>query len=419
VEYSIRPLKILLVHRYFWPDTPPYAVILKKIAARLASDGHDVVVVSTQPGYKPTVSKPSQPAREKIDGFSVRRFRMLPSRWKIPGVGALNMFLFAMSLIMHAMANRKYDVVMTSTSPPVLAGWAARMAAWLCRSRLLYHCMDIHPEIGRLSGEFKNRTIFGFLKSIDLSTCKRASRTIVLSQDMKNSILARDTAAKLKIDVIQNFNLDQSTNDELVPQKLPNEFVKSPRVFRIVFAGNIGRFQGLPTLVDTFSKIEKNLPVELLLLGDGKQKKALQEQVANLQITNVKFFAHQPHAVAKKVLETADFGVISLNPEIYKYAYPTKLIAYLAAGCPVLSMLEEESCFANFVIENEIGVNIPAEDKVGLERVIRGSIENPDQIAHFRAKAKDVYDTYYNEVTVLDKWSALFSGILDPTEINV
>ena len=409
-------MKVLLIHRYFWPDTAPYAIILKKIAGRLADDGYEVDVLSTQPSYKPKARIPSQPAREILEGYTVLRSRLLPSGWPIPGIGALNMLLFAMTVVKHALLRRSYDVVMISTSPPVLAGLSARIAAWLCGARLLYHCMDIHPEIGRLSGEFKNRWVFELLKSIDSKTCQRAHRTIVLSDDMKNSILARESSSNVSIDVIQNFDLSSGSSAEQNLNDPPSGLEKPPGVFRFVFAGNIGRFQGLPKIVDTFSRLQKNLPVELLLIGDGKQKKELIAQVENLGVTNIKFFAHQPYSVAREFLETADFGVISLNPEIYKYAYPTKMIAYLEAGCPVMSMLESNSCFASFVIENEIGVNIIPGDDVSLGRLISELMVDPSRLDSFRSNAKEVYRDYYGEVAVLDKWSRLFSEIASKIE---
>ena len=44
---------------------------------------------------------------------------------------------------------------MASTAPPVVVGFAAALGARLTGGRFYYHCMDIHPEIGRLSGEFE------------------------------------------------------------------------------------------------------------------------------------------------------------------------------------------------------------------------------------------------------------------------
>ena len=42
--------RVLIVHRYFYPDTPTYARLLKKIADYI-SDKHQVNVLTTCPSY--------------------------------------------------------------------------------------------------------------------------------------------------------------------------------------------------------------------------------------------------------------------------------------------------------------------------------------------------------------------------------
>ena len=58
---------IVLVHRYFSPDTPPYASILRDIAERLGQDGHRVTVLTCQPSYNRAVVARA-PARERLAG---------------------------------------------------------------------------------------------------------------------------------------------------------------------------------------------------------------------------------------------------------------------------------------------------------------------------------------------------------------
>lgn len=41
--------QILLIHRYYWPDTPPYGIMLKSIAECLGKADFDVSVLSTNP----------------------------------------------------------------------------------------------------------------------------------------------------------------------------------------------------------------------------------------------------------------------------------------------------------------------------------------------------------------------------------
>jgi len=399
-------LKILLIHRYFWPDTPPYAIILKKIAARLVEDGHNIDVLSTQPAYKPDANIAKQKCIETIDGYTVRRLALLPESGKI--LNTLNMFLFSFRVLVYTLQNRKYDVIMISTSPPILAGLVARISAKLCNAKLLYHCMDIHPEIGKISGEFSNKWLFNFLQETDSKTCRYAERVIVLSEDMKDAILERGNNEKCRIDVIQNFNLNEKIEQTIIHDE---KFTKKEDVFRLIFAGNIGRFQGLDILVDAFLELNNLENIELVFLGEGKMKSKLKEKVAKAGAKNIRFIPHQPVEVANKIIKTADLGIVSLSPGIYRYAYPTKIIAYLSVGCPLLVMVESESALASFIKTNQIGINIDLNDKLALKSIINDLNKDRKAFAEMRKNAILTYEKFYNETLVLDKWSSLFKAI--------
>lgn len=398
----------MLIHRYFWPDTPPYAIILKKIAARLAHDGHNVEVLSTQPAYKPEAGIPKQKTTEKINGFKVRRLALLPESSGKGFTKAVNMFLFSLRIIFFALRNHDYDVIMISTSPPILAGLTARIFSKLSNAKLLYHCMDIHPEIGKISGEFSNKYLFRFLQNIDSRTCRFADRVIVLSGDMKNAIVERGNNASAKIDVIQNFNLDDNSNQVA---NLDKKYRKKEGVFRMVFAGNIGRFQGLDLFVETFMEFKETDNIELVFLGDGKMTKPLKEKASNAGVKNIKFIPHQPIAVANTIIQTADLGIVSLSPGIYRYAYPTKIIAYLSTGCPLLVMIEENSSLASFVDKYHIGVHINQNNKTELTQTISDLNSNRERLNKMKINARKTFDEFYNESLVLDKWSDLINNL--------
>ena len=57
---------VVLIHRYFVPDTPPYAHILKQIADELAGAGYKVTVLSCQPSYS-LGTQEKAPARETFE----------------------------------------------------------------------------------------------------------------------------------------------------------------------------------------------------------------------------------------------------------------------------------------------------------------------------------------------------------------
>ena len=70
-------MRILLVHRYFLPDTPPYASILYEIAKHLAKQGHEVEVLTSFPSYKSKQTLISAASLEEVDGVKIRRVRLL------------------------------------------------------------------------------------------------------------------------------------------------------------------------------------------------------------------------------------------------------------------------------------------------------------------------------------------------------
>ena len=51
VNKKKKPKKILLTHRYFWPDKSSCSSIIKDITSHLSSIGYNLEVISSQPSY--------------------------------------------------------------------------------------------------------------------------------------------------------------------------------------------------------------------------------------------------------------------------------------------------------------------------------------------------------------------------------
>ena len=156
-------MRVLAIHRYYWPDSPPYASLLRVIAEHWSSAGHDVRVLTSQPSYKPEQGLAAAPTEETIGGVVVRRIGMKPDR-SGRGRKLLNLVRFPVLVFLRVLLGPRQDVVMCSTAPPVVLGALVAWAARLRGARFVYHCMDLHPEIGALSGEFRNPVLFRLLR---------------------------------------------------------------------------------------------------------------------------------------------------------------------------------------------------------------------------------------------------------------
>ena len=187
--------RVLLVHRFYAPDVTTYSSMLAMIAHQLALDGFDVSVYTTQPSYNDVYDGPALPSKRIEDGVKV-------FRCSIPGGGTslgrlLGGLLFGIRLVFHALTHRtKYDAIMVSTVPPVLMGQFGLMASLAANAQLLYHCMDLYPEIAVASGNAPRGPISRIATALDNATISKSARTIVLSGDMERTIAARGSSTE-------------------------------------------------------------------------------------------------------------------------------------------------------------------------------------------------------------------------------
>lgn len=398
-------MKILLIHRYFSPDTPPYAAMLRSIAGDLASSGHDVTVFSSQPSYKSDFSLKRQPAKELLDGMTVYRVSLFRERGRNILFRLINMFYFPFRILIFTFFHKKFDIIMASTAPPVVVGFSAAISSKLTGARFFYHCMDIHPEIGKISGEFSNPVIFKILRFLDSISCAIANRIIVLSQDMKKSLLSRPKSDRYKIDIINNFSLPHFDTEGYIDSGL----IKASGKFRVIFAGNIGRFQGLDSFVLAMSYLKHQPMIELVFIGEGSALASLKSVANNAE--NIKFIPHQSVNNARKLIADADLGVVSLNKDIFRYAYPSKTMTYLDEGCPLLVSVEKESELINFLEQENIGLWV----EPGNEKLIAGAIEsiylNRNKQEQMKVAAKNVSINVFSKDIAMKTWHRIFTNI--------
>ena len=98
-------LKVLAIHRFYWPDTPPYASMLRTIVRQWVNDGHDVDVLSSQPSYKAGVKRQKQPRKEVVDGANIARLD-LPSEAGKPVVRILNALHLGVAVFWQAVIKK-------------------------------------------------------------------------------------------------------------------------------------------------------------------------------------------------------------------------------------------------------------------------------------------------------------------------
>lgn len=401
------PKRILLVHRYFWPDVPTYAQMLRFIGSHLVGEGHDVSVFCGPPSYNDVYDGPKRPRTDTVDGLWVHRVALPPDRKSQPLLRALSLLVFALRLVVHVVAHRRrYDLLTVTTIPPVVMGLCARVIKRLTGIGYVYHCMDLYPEVAEISGMARRSWLVRAAKRIDAGTCRNASVVVVLSQDMRDTLARRglDTG---NVVVLNNFEVTE-------PGDRPEQDVLPRRdgSFRVLFAGNMGRFQGVEHLVTAAHRLAREIPqVEFAFMGAGACVEALKAQAGELVGTTVHFVKHQPVATAAAVMRDSQLAVVSLRPRVHEVAYPSKTAMYLNAGCRIVAVVEEHSELAALIRDHDLGVTCPPDDVDALTDAVRAEAARKGASRDERARAVEIGEREFGRAAKLAEWSRLVARI--------
>ena len=390
-------MRVFISHRYFWPGKPDSA-ILRWVAKHLVVHGCQVDVLTSQPSYHVSSPVDRRPSKEMIDGIHVTRLALRPESvgmmWRV--LNAL--YLGVCTIWKNLLGN--YDVIIVSTIPPVMGAFCSAISARLTNARLIYYCMDLHPEIGRLSGDFKNPFLYRLLESIDDWSCRQATKVLVHSEDMVNTLRTRRRGGEYNIEILNNFapptdgDLGASDSFQIEP---------SSSRLNLIYAGNIGRFQGLETLIEAMGILGQQCDIELVVLGDGVSKNKLVQKSMALN-ANVRFFDHQPACVAKIFIQRADLGLVVLSRDVYKYAYPSKTMTYLEQGTPIIALVESESELVRVMLSDGYGFSIPNGSATELSVLLLRLAEDFSWRAPMKQAALSAFNNYFSTNVVLEKW---------------
>ena len=419
---------VVFFYQHFWPDSPPYANLLRAIGGGLSSPGGlgsrrlVVDMLAAQPSYKTTDRRRRLAAHECIDGIEVTRLAPLPGSARFTLLRLLGRVLFPpramLALIGRRLRGERPDVIVAATMPPVLNGLCALAAARLVGARFVYHLQDVYPEIGAAAGLWPERSLrHHVLRKLDTVVSRRADRCVVLSDDMRDSLIARGVSSE-RIAIINNFMLEpfdppaervadsEGADGAVAGTALPLPDAASVGRRQLVFAGNLGRFQALETVLTAFMEHAATSDAfDLHFLGDGVVKEALLALAGDS--SRVHFHGHVDFIEASRFIASCDAGIVSIGEGVHRYAYPSKTLTYLGLGVPVFVLVETASSLARDVREHDLGVTCGERSTEALVDAF-GALERwLDAETDAPASVRRYVEAHTASATVIERWRDL------------
>jgi glycosyltransferase involved in cell wall biosynthesis len=175
-----------------------------------------------------------------------------------------------------------------------------------------------------------------------------------------------------------------------------------PGNFNIVYGGNLGRMQGLDTLIRAAHQAARDVSnLRLLLIGDGMEGPALRALVAELGATNVVIEPGVPRSQIGDVFDAADVLAIHLiDDPLFEITIPQKTQFYMAMGKPILCGVKGEA--ASFLLESGAGVAVEPGDVPGTaSAMIRLARMSREELDAMGARGREAYRCHFAFATAI------------------
>lgn len=400
-------MKVMLVSQYFYPEQ----FKCNDVAFDLVKRGYEVTVATGIPNYPDGKFFNGygifKKRKEKINGVNVIRIPLVP-RGKGRGFEiAINGFSWALIAsvwaFFHALRN-KYDYVLVHESSPVTQAFPATVIKKMQRIPFYFWVLDLWPESLTSAGGVTNKYVLGFFTSMVRFLYKQSDKILISSKGFKHSICAKGNFAD-KMIYFPNWAEDVIDTD-LASYEIP----QLPDGFKVMFAGNIGEAQDFEHILAAAHKLKDNKEIKWIILGSGRKKEWVMNYIKENELQDtVHLMGSYPVDAMPAFFSKADVMLVSLKDElIFNLTVPAKLQAYMAAGKPVVAMLNGDA--AQLVDEAKCGLASSAGNSNGLvHNILQLKEMNKDELASLGMNGREFYKKYFDKTRCIDHLCELLS----------
>ena len=331
-------MHILLIHQAFTTLNEAGGTRHHEIATHLITKGHQVTIITSPISYLTGQKKTRSSHKNRTFNDNLRIFRTYayPALHKSFIHRVINFITFMASSFIKSIQVRQVDLVW-GTSPPIFQAVSAWLVARLKRVPFLLEVRDLWPAFAIEAGILHNPLLIRLSLWLERFLYSHADLVVVNSPGYIEHV--KDKGAK-HIEMIPNG----SDASMFKPHEKGLELRKKyglENKFLAVYAGAHGISNDLQVILYAAKLLTKNPKIHFILVGDGKEKNALVQKAHELQLTNLTFIDPVSKNQMADLLAAADGCIAILKPlELYKTTYPNKVFDYMAAGRPVLLVID-------------------------------------------------------------------------------
>lgn len=408
-------MHILLIHQAFAALDEPGGTRHHEIAQYLTSRGHRVTIIASPVSYLTGKSQAkqngSEQRRESESGVTVLRAYTYPALHRSFVHRVFSFLSFMISSFIIGLKVSDVDLVW-GTSPPIFQSLTTWAIARLKQVPFLLEIRDLWPAFAIAVGVLRQPILVRASEWLERFLYRNADHVVVNSPGFIDHVRA---GGAVDVELVPN-GADVSMFD---PQSKGENFRQIHELedkFIALYAGAHGMSNDLGILLSAAQMLEDRSEILFILIGDGKEKPALEAQAKNLGLVNLKFIPPAPKKEMPDVLAAANTCIAILKPiPLYATVYPNKVFDYMAAGRPVV--LAMEGVIKKVVESAEAGVAIALGDPTTLANTIRYLADHPQEGMRMGLRGNAYVKDHFNRPDQAGKLGQIIENLVKGNKV--
>lgn len=406
-------MHISIISINYAPERTGIGVYTTGLAECLAAWGYSVTVHAAFPYYPNWEKLPGDRGRlyrrERVNDVDLRRtYVFVPAR-----PTALKRILHELTFactaaIAYACAARADRTIVVL--PPLALGVMIGLIARLKGSRVIVHVQDLQPdaalELGMLKAGLLTRALYG----VESAAYRLAHRVSTISEGMRRKIISKGVSPDKTI-LFRNWANDDTVRPGARDTALRAEWGLGTDDFVVLYSGNLGRKQGLSSLLDAAEELRDCRRLKMIIVGNGVEQAELIAEAAGRGLDSVLFRPLQPLDRLSELLATADVSVIPQRRAVTDIVLPSKLCNILASARPVIAAAPPGSDLAMILREGSCGVLVEPEDGAQIAAAVRALMEDPGRCSELGANGRLFAERHLMQKSIIRRFETEMSEL--------
>lgn len=401
--------RMLIYAHYYYPDVASTGQILTELAESLVPD-LDITVICAVPsymGHSSNAYKHKKYFNEQRNGVKILRVGVPDYSKKNVLSRVWNISTYFRRALNATFKTGPQDYVFAISQPPVLGGMLGVFGKNVKHAKLIYNIQDFNPEQVNAVEYTRSQIVISIMMGMDKVSCRSADKIILVGRDMVQTLKNRFPEKTPNYCIINNW-IDEKEiyplppdNQEVLEFKRKNGLEDK---FVFMYSGNIGLYYDLEKIMTVLKKFKDRNDIVFAFAGGGAILDKLKSYKEEHHMDNVLFIPYQEKRLLNYSLNAADIHWVVNAKGIKGISVPSKLYGIMAAGKPIIGLLEEGTEGRMIIDACGCGYVASPGDSARIEDLIYRVLDNKDKIPEMGMAGREYLEEHLAKHVSIDRY---------------